>query len=345
MRRGFFLGKFLPPHNGHLFVCDVACQMVDHLTVFVCSHEAEPIDGFLRAGWMRDCLAGKNCTVVHMHRDIPQAPEEHPAFWSIWKDAIFEHHPDPIDIVFGSETYIHQLAGVLEASPFVVDVARKTVPISATAIRADPVANWAFLPPPVRTHYQKRVTLIGPESTGKSTLAESLSDHFEAAVITEYGRTYQADFKQGADWGAADFLAIAERHRALAMATAKRAGALVIEDTDLLQTVVWAEALTGEVPAQLVEQLMQAEPPDLYLLLSPDCAWINDGTRYHATRTQRVWFHEKLLYWFEKTGATCQHITGESWANRAQDAQDAVQNLLDASSSLTQRRGARPQLP
>ena len=101
MRRGFLLGKFMPPHAGHLFLCEVARARVDRLTVLICSHDAEPIPGTLRAGWMAECLAGHDIRLLHMHRDIPQEPSEHPDFWPIWKAAIAEHHPEPIDWDFG----------------------------------------------------------------------------------------------------------------------------------------------------------------------------------------------------------------------------------------------------
>ncbi|MDN3720183.1 nicotinamide riboside transporter PnuC [Roseibium salinum] len=147
MTRGFILGKFLPPHAGHLFACEVARNRVEELTVLVCSHDAEPIRGDLRAEWMRECLPQPGCRVVHMHRDIPQEPKEHPEFWSIWKSAILEHHPEPIDWVFGSEPYIHQLAAELGAKPFLVDIERHAVPVSGTDIRSRPDRHWMHIPP------------------------------------------------------------------------------------------------------------------------------------------------------------------------------------------------------
>jgi len=56
-------------------------------------------------------------------------------------------------------------------------------------------------------------------------------------------------------------------------------------------TVVWSEALLNQAPPALVEQLKNADRPDLYLLLSPDTDWIDDGTRYHSTAEERQWFH------------------------------------------------------
>ena len=54
MTTGLVLGKFLPPHAGHLYLIETALREVDHLTVLVCSLEREPIPGALRFHWMRE---------------------------------------------------------------------------------------------------------------------------------------------------------------------------------------------------------------------------------------------------------------------------------------------------
>lgn len=321
MRHGFLLGKFMPPHAGHLFLCEVARARVDQLTVLLCSHDAEPIPGDLRAAWMAESLRGTGVRLCHMHRDIPQEPSEHPDFWPIWKAAIAEYHPEPIDWVFGSEDYIVPLAETLTARPFIVDLARRAVPVSATVIRADPGAHWAHVPPPVRGYFQRRITLLGPESAGKTTLAEGLSARLNAGLIPEYGRDYDALFRQGGGWAAQDFIAIAEGHQALAGAIARGGPPLVIEDTDPLQTLVWAEYLLGDAPAALVDLVVEMARPDLYLLLSPDTPWHDDGTRYSGDPARRRWFADRLAFWLDHFGARWQAVGGTDWDMRAQLAE------------------------
>ena len=50
--RGFVLGKFMPPHQGHVLLCDFARAYCETLTILVCSLESEPIPGRLRHAWM-----------------------------------------------------------------------------------------------------------------------------------------------------------------------------------------------------------------------------------------------------------------------------------------------------
>jgi len=322
----------MPPHQGHLLVCDVAQKYVDHMTVLLCSHDGQPIDGFLRAEWMRACLDQKAFSVIHMHRDIPQEPEDHPDFWQIWKDTIFEHHPEPIDVVFGSETYVHKLAQVLGASPHVVDLERQIVPVSGTGIRDTPSKNWNFIPLPVRPYFQKRVTLIGAESTGKSTLSNLLADQFGTKVIPEYGRTYDETFKHGSNWDHDDFVKIADGHFSSATAIAPTAGPIIFEDTDLLQTLVWSQALLGEASQVLIERLKNMKAPDLYLLLNPEMKWVDDGTRYHSDQEQRLRFHAHLKEWLNMKKAPWIEISGSTWDDRQKHAELAIAKLVASAS-------------
>lgn len=321
--RGFLLGKFMPLHEGHLFLCDVASELVDELTVLVCSRDCEPIDGKLRFAWVQDSVA-RNVRTIHLHRDIPQEPSEHPDFWDIWRDTIQALHPEPIDKVFGSEDYILRLASELNAEPFVLDKARDMVPVSATQVRIDQESNWQYLPPAVKSFYQKRICLLGPESTGKSTLSEKLADHFNTRHVPEYGRTYDEVFKRGENWQASDFVSIAIGHRALQKQIGKRAGPTYFEDTDLLQTIVWAKYLLGKVPEELNRLLDDWDFAQLYLLLKPDVGWINDGTRYSGDTEVRDWFFSELKLLLLELNLAFYVIEGSDWSEREACAKVAV---------------------
>ncbi len=316
MKRGFILGKFMPFHAGHQFLCDVASNLVDELTVLVCTRDCEPIDGALRYAWVRQSVRA-NVRVVHMHRNIPQDPSKHPDFWTIWKAKIDAHHPNPIDIVFGSESYITKLAQVMNAKPFIVDIDRTQVPISATQIRADPHGAWPFIPPAVRPNYQKRICVLGPESTGKTTMAHALGH----TVIPEYGRDYDVQFRQGQNWEEADFPQIAHGHIALRQEIVARAGPIVVEDTDLIQTMAWADFLLGKVPDALHKIAQNWNPASRYLVLTPQTPWIDDGTRYTDDPQVRERFVDCLTQLLERYGLQYNLIGGHDWSERLRDVQ------------------------
>ena len=90
----------------------VAAVLVAGLTVMVGTRGHDPVPGGLRAGWMRELLP--DARVVHHGQDSPQEPSDGPDFWPIWRRAITALHPQPIDLVFGSDPYVVRLAEELE---------------------------------------------------------------------------------------------------------------------------------------------------------------------------------------------------------------------------------------
>src|SRR5688572_21020032 len=103
-KTGLVLGKFMPPHEGHLHLVEFARAYCDELTVVVGTLEREPIPGHLRFEWMRE-LASPFANVVHLTDELPQDPSEHHEFWALWQSALKRIHPAPLDYVFASEPY------------------------------------------------------------------------------------------------------------------------------------------------------------------------------------------------------------------------------------------------
>ena len=196
---GLVIGKFMPPHQGHLHLFDFARHRSTELTIVVERIAGEPIDSAVRAAWVAELVPGAR--VLHLDRHMPQQPSDTPEFWSIWRRTLVALVDRPIDLVFASETYGGRLAQELGARFIPVDPKRHAVPISATQVRSDPAAVWPMLPPPVRAHYTQRIAVVGPESSGKSTLSRQLAERLGGLWVPEYARTlleHHADPE--ADW-------------------------------------------------------------------------------------------------------------------------------------------------
>lgn len=132
---------------------------------------------------------------------------------------------------------------------------------------------------------QRRICLIGPECTGKTTLAERLASHFGAPWSAEFAREYGE--RVARPLTANDVSAIAEGQIANE-ARAERGGApLVILDTDLISTVVYARHHYGRCP-RWIERAAAARRADLYLLLEIDVAWSADGVRDSGARREQL---------------------------------------------------------
>lgn len=323
-RTGLILGKFLPPHAGHLYLVDFARAYVEQLTVLVCSLAREPIAGELRFRWMQELCAGPGVTVVHVTDEVPQTPEEHPEFWAIWREIGLRHGKH--EVLFASEDYGFRMAEEIGAEYVPVDHARAMVPVSGTLVRAAPLVAWQHLPPPVRAHYVKRVCIFGPESTGKTTLARELAGHYRTVWVPEYARPL-LDFKSGR-CDETDIPKIARGQMASEDATARRANRVMFCDTDVLTTAVWSDVLFQRCP-EWIGEVGRARHYDLTLLLDVDVPWVDDQQRFLQAPSLRRAFYDRCVAALEAAGRKYLVVRGR-WDERLNAARAAVDRMLAA---------------
>jgi NadR type nicotinamide-nucleotide adenylyltransferase len=165
-----------------------------------------------------------------------------------------------------------------------------------------------------------RVVVTGSESTGKTTLAARLAAHFGAPCTPEFAREYAARTPRAL--GRDDVEPIARGQRALEDAAGLRADRLLIQDTDLLSTCVYAQHYYGACPPVVRRAL---RPPDLYLLLAIDVPWIPDPHRDRGHLREHM--HALFLAAVRASGAPFVEITGD-WDERFRRAVDAIKGRL-----------------
>jgi HTH-type transcriptional regulator, transcriptional repressor of NAD biosynthesis genes len=318
---GMVLGKFMPPHLGHVYLVEFARNYVDQLTVVVGTLQAEPIPGELRFRWMRELFPDVN--VVHHTDENPQEPAEHPDFWRIWHDSLMRVLPGRPDFVFASEDYGWKLAEVLQGRFIPVDKARGVMPVSGTAVRRDPLGNWQYLPRCVRPYFARRVCVFGPESTGKSTLAGRLAEHFQTVVVPEYARILGE--AQNGKLSLDDMECIARGQIASEEALARNANRVLICDTDVLITTIWSDVLYGSCQPWIRAEA-ERRTYDLYLLTDVDVPWVRDPVRYlPENRTDFLAVCEQALRQRDRLYVK---LSGD-WEQRFQTACRAVTAILE----------------
>jgi HTH-type transcriptional regulator, transcriptional repressor of NAD biosynthesis genes len=336
VRRGLVLGKFLPYHAGHAHLIRSARAQVDELVVLVCSIRSEPIPGELRHGWVRE--AHPDCRVVHVAEEVPQAPEDDPSFWPVWVDLIARYAGE-VDEVFTSEDYGDELARRVGARHVCVDRERRVVPVSGTAVRADPMAMWDHLPPQVRPYYVRRVAVVGPESAGKTTLAESLAAALDTAWVPEFGRAF-TDGRDARTLTLADFETIARGQIVWEDEIAQRANRVLVCDTELHTTCTWSDMVAGERPPWLTGAARERRY-DLFLLLLDDVPWIDDGTRVLGDRRRE--HLRRLEHELESAGRRVARIGGGD--ERLEAALRAIREAIGWPRGGSVRHGSADAIP
>jgi len=324
MKRGFLLGKFMPPHAGHMALIVAARKLVDELTILVGSLPDDPIDGALRVEWMRTLFP--DCRIEWHNSPAPQDPSESPHFWAIWRQIVAKAHPEPIDYLFAGESYgeelAHQVGGLfvpLGARVLGADQSGLGG-LSSTAVRADPWKHWQFLPPPVRDHYALTICIHGVESVGKSMLAERLAAHYSTVVVPEYGRVHCEVY--GTDCREMDLLLIGQAQQAMIDAARPWCDRLLIADTDSLMTAAWSQMMIGYAPDLLICQ----RRADLYLMMATDAPFVDDGTRVYGDPDQRGRFDRIARDVLSVARANVVEVRG-SWDDRFDAACAAIDGL------------------
>lgn len=133
------------------------------------------------------------------------------------------------------------------------------------------------------------VVLTGSESVGKTTLAAELAAHYHALVVPEFVRGYAESSAR--ELNSADLEPIARGQMRSADERAEQAIArgdrLLLHDTDLLSTVVYAHHYFGHCP-EFIEHAAIARRPALYILQDIDVPWIADGVRDRGDRREEL---------------------------------------------------------
>ncbi|MEI9955389.1 MAG: ATP-binding protein [Ferruginibacter sp.] len=149
----------------------------------------------------------------------------------------------------------------------------------------------------------KKIVVIGPESTGKSTLCEQLALHYNTVWVKEYAREYL--LKNGTDYTFENLLDIAKGQVALEELGIGNLEAanhqlstinhqLVFFDTDMYVMKVWCEFVFEKCHHWILNRIVERKY-DLYLFCNIDLPWVKDELREYPDLVTR----EKLYHHYK----------------------------------------------
>ena len=164
----------------------------------------------------------------------------------------------------------------------------------------------------------KKIVIIGPECTGKSTLTKALANHFNSPYIREYAREYIDSLNR--NYHRDDILTIAQKQIELED-NIKPNSKYLFFDTDLIVCKVWSEFKYGQCHPWILEQI-EKRHYDHYLLCDINIPWINDRLREHPNHRKELFdIYTKELTDLNKSFSV---ISGE---HRLQDSIDFLLSL------------------
>ena len=169
----------------------------------------------------------------------------------------------------------------------------------------------------------KRILILGPESTGKSTLAEMLAQHYAEPWVPEVAREYLEKFDRSYTYE--DLLQIGKQQMNLEDELALTATRFLFCDTDLRVIQVWSKHRYGKVDPWVLEEIAR-RTYDLILLCAPDLPWQEDPLREHPELEMREAFFAKYLQLTKQSGFPFKIIAGDP-VKRMSAGVEAIQSL------------------
>jgi HTH-type transcriptional repressor of NAD biosynthesis genes len=324
MVKGFVFGKFLPFHKGHEAMINFALHHCDFLTVLVCASNKEAISGDLRKGWIEKTFpAKKNIEVrvlAYKEDELPNSSVSSREISRIWATVFKQLFPD-YSLLVTSEQYGYYLAEYMNIQHLPFDLPKTLVPVSATSVRNELLANWQFVPDAVRRDLVSKVVILGTESTGKTTLTEKLAAYFNCNKVMEAGRDLIPDSNE---FSINDLHLVAREHARRIDEAADGSSPLVIIDTDIHITQSYCR-FSFEQDLEVPAAIFRSNKAKLYLYLNNDVEYFQDGTRLSREERDRLdGFHRQVL---REANINLVEITG-NWEERFQLAIAQIKKLI-----------------
>ena len=337
MKNVLVLGKFRPMHVGHQAMISAAfgLAMIENANVHIIISDND--DQFLERYSILRGLYNDDRVGVYALPDRFTCNETDEygtcldeGFMEAWADAITGLITKPVTHLVTSDRYGEKLAAALDAEWVPFDPDRELFPVSATMIRNDPVLYWDYIVPEFRHLMGISVCVVGPESSGKSTLVKKLAADYhwyiaKSGYVPEYGRIY-TDHKK-TEWEEKDFIRISTIHDRM-VRSGKQNFPILFVDTDKHTTYLFGKTYLNK-ELRYIKDNSSFQRYDHYLLLAPNVEWVQDGQRVLESYDDRLTFFNELKDYLDKNEFSYTIIDQMCWSSRFEAAKLAVNDAIN----------------
>lgn len=328
---GMYGGAFNPLHLGHLKCIISAAGLCEELYIVI-SYQNQPYDipVLEKIRWVYQLT--KHLNNVHILTLEDKTIDKKDYTEEYWIDDCLEVKRKigkPIDVVFcGSDYDENSFWNKCYAeSDFIVFPRDR---YNSTEIRQNVFEHWGDMPQIVRSYFNKKVLIIGSESTGKSTLTINLANYFNTNYLEEVGRDLSALSGTDIYMKQSDFTRILLEHKAKELRLIQDSNKVLFEDTDCLITDFFLHFLCGEDTRdnqKLAEAIASLNSYDLILFLEPDVTWVQDGDRSNIIANDRSNYSKILKDIYVLHGFQFVSISGD-YNERFEKSVELVNEML-----------------
>ena len=346
---GFYGGKFMPFHKGHLHCAQYAlgeCERVYVVLFYNTQEEKQILADPARCRFdpkllewrlrmlviQRELAAFRNVEVIAIDGEKTHAYAlEHGVNEWEAEARIVEETIGRFDVCYSSrpdmDEFFHRAYPWAEHR--IIDRDRTIMSIRGSVIRTSPTMDSYYLLPRTYQHLlNKSVLITGTESCGKTTLARKLAKFYSTSYTDEYGRVVCEEYGTGQP-DISIYPEFLYGQKMLEVKARKEANKVFFCDTDAIVTNFYAR-LYEKTNIELAEYIGRFSKFDLILYLEPVGEWVSDGLRIHGDPATRKKNDDMLKAMMAECGVNNYHILRGTHNENYLQAIQLVEEMLRA---------------